>query len=38
MLKTGATRDEARKRLEAARGDLRKALENGAARRGRSRK
>ena len=38
MLKTGATRDEARKRLGAARGDLRKALESGAARRGRSRK
>jgi N-acetylmuramic acid 6-phosphate etherase len=38
MLKTGATRDEARKRLAAARGDLRKALESGAARRGRSRK
>jgi N-acetylmuramic acid 6-phosphate etherase len=38
MLKTGATRDEARKRLAAARGDLRKALESGAARRGRFRK
>jgi N-acetylmuramic acid 6-phosphate etherase len=38
MLKSGATRDEARKRLAAAGGDLRKALENGAALRGRPRK
>ncbi|HEY4742822.1 MAG TPA: N-acetylmuramic acid 6-phosphate etherase [Candidatus Acidoferrales bacterium] len=38
MLKGGATRDQARKRIAAARGDLRKALENGATQRGRSRK
>ncbi len=38
MLKSGATRDEARKRLAAAGGALRKALENGAALRGRPRK
>ena len=38
MLKTGATRDEARKRLAAARGDLRKVIEGGAAPSGHSRK
>jgi N-acetylmuramic acid 6-phosphate etherase len=38
MLKSGATQDEARRRIAAARGDLRKALENGLTQHRRSRK
>jgi N-acetylmuramic acid 6-phosphate etherase len=38
MLKSGATRDEAQKRIAAAGGDLRKVIEGGAASSGRSRK
>ena len=38
MLKSGATREEARTRLAAERGDLRRALESGAARNRRYRK